>query len=193
MLNFVVTPETIIENAKNMFLSEMFSESISLLQDSFPEDVDISILLDLLKGNIGYSVSGDDVTFGEEFKDEDYSNEINEVLENYDFLFKTNDSIYQVTSFFDFDLTAISQTNSFIEYLNSINLTLVETKSLRFNEEINKIISELGFVELYYYDYLFYSDKRFYLIEKYKNKNIKEICKFYEPIEAVKAYSLSFI
>ena len=184
------TPAGIIENTKHLFLSEDFARAILVLRDCFDEsDVSTDTIISLLKGKIGYSVSGNDVQFGKEFIDEDYTEEVGEILENYDFLIKIEDKVFQVESCFDFDLSHIAQTNDYIKSLLEIEDTLTKKVAIKYFREINTLMEEAGFNKFSEAEYVMYHNKRFFLIKEYNQTLIKEISKYYEPIDAVKAFS----
>jgi len=187
------TPLSIIKQSQDLFLSESFAQAIAILRDCFnEEEVPTETIIQLLKGEIGYSIDGDNVLLGKEFIDEDYAEEVSQILENYDFLIKIENVNYQVTNCFDFDLSKIAVTHDYIKELNSLEDKLFCGKELTYFDEISSIMNKLGHHNFVDAEFIMYYNKRFYLVEKYRGNNIKEICKYYDPINAVKAFELSY-
>lgn len=90
MSHFTCTVESVLNQAKYLFSSEQFNEGFLLLRESFDEnDVSDETILSYLKGEIGASVDGSDVTFDKDIEvDEEYLEDINSVLADYRNLYR---------------------------------------------------------------------------------------------------------
>lgn len=88
-----ITAEGLIDQAKNLFLSERFDTAFEIIRDSFDEnDISDETIMKFLKGEIGCKVDGDNVSFGENSDDieidEEYKEDVDSVLFEHRTLFK---------------------------------------------------------------------------------------------------------
>jgi hypothetical protein len=187
------SPEAIIEQTKHLFLSEDFSRAFLILRECMsPEDVPDKTIFDLLKGEIGYNVDGSNVDFDKKFIDSDYSQEANEILENYDFLVEIDNLLFQVTSSFKFDLSKIASTNDWITNLKSSENTLISKSNFKYFKEVSEIMMEAGYHDFYLSEYSLYHKGTFYLFKRYDHKLIQEISSIYKTaLEATQKYQSS--
>ena len=181
---------SIIEQIKITFLSENFAHAFFMLRDCMnSEEVSDQIIYDLLKGKIGYNDLGDSVEFGKEFIDEDYSQEIKEVLENYDYLIEIKNLYYQINECFKFELAHIADTNPWITELKANAGKLVPCNRFKYFKEISSMASDAGSIRFSLADYFIYNDGAFYLLSRYDRKLIAEAVTIYEnPLDATAAY-----
>lgn len=184
------SPEAIIEQTKHLFLSEDFSRAFLILRECMnPEDVPDKTIFALLKGEIGYKADGNNVDFGKEFINDDYSQEVNEILENYDFLVEVENLLFQVTSSFKFDLSKIASTNDWITDLKASEDTIISKSNFKYFKEVSEIMMDAGYHDFYLSEYSLYHKGTFYLFKRYDHKLIQEISNIYNtPLEATKKY-----
>lgn len=197
-LAFSMSPTACIQKAQDYFVSENFTSAFDILRNSFDENyVKDELLLDLLTGKTGFSVSDNDVTFDPKFliEDEeqaDYAQTVSEVLENYDFLFSKNDTIYQAYNHFDFNLNLIADSNDWIKELKANENVLLSSKQFKYFDEIKKLMRENSCFFLDDADCILYSDATFYFFKKYNAGYYVEFCKTYNTaIEAAVSFKKS--
>lgn len=184
-----MTPQAVVEQAKNIFMSENFSGAILILRDCMDEEhVSTETIVSLLKGETGYEAGDDWINIDDKFIDEDYALEIAEVLENYDFLTEVDGVNYQIKSMFSFDLSEIAPTNDWIQELKDSEDKLTLTSSFRYFDEINDIMMENGYFDFDLASHILYHNGHFFVFKRYDERLIEEVCKFYTPIEAAKQY-----
>ena len=193
MRNFNImyaSPEAIIEQTKHLFMSEDFSRAFYILRECMcPDEVTDETIFSLLKGEIGYKINGDNIDFGDEFINKEYNQEIGEILENYDFIISIGDYLFQVYESFEFDLSKIASTNSWIAELKEKEGNITSRFSFKYFDEISAMMNESGYYQFSLADHTLYQNGKFYLFKKYDTKVISEISKIYEnPVEAVNKY-----
>lgn len=157
---FAATPEQIFESAKHLFLSDKYSHAFEVLRDCFDkEDVSDQIILDVLNGYIGYSIVGNDVQFGAEHIDEEYTQEISEVLfEQRNYYVDEEFGVLKIVSFDDFSINDFfdAEENELLRELKSIKGKVVPVK--------NMLLQKAGLKT--WADYMYLSDDGFYFLEE---------------------------
>ncbi len=101
------TAESIINSAKDAFISENFNIAFSSLRDCFDsEDVSDETLMDMFCGRIGVSIDGNNVEFGKEIPvDPEYKEDVDAVLLEYRCLYEDkNYGLLTVTGFIDLQI-----------------------------------------------------------------------------------------
>lgn len=163
------TPEQIFESAKNLFLSDKYSQAFEVLRDCFDkEEVADKTLLDVLNGYIGYSVKDNDVQFGKEFIDEEYSQEISEVLfEQRNFYRDEEFGVLNIRDFqsFKIDDFFAAEENELLRELKSVKGSLVPVKDL--------LLEKAGIRT--WHDYMYLDSDGFYFFSDNDSTLIKEV------------------
>lgn len=106
--SFQITPDYIIERAKDAFLSENFNLGFEILRDSFDdEEVSDETILDVLNGRIGIQVNGNDVQMSADIPvDEEYQDDINCVLLDYRTLYRhEKHGVLRIAGFIEIDFS----------------------------------------------------------------------------------------
>jgi len=168
---FILTATDVIENAKKIFLSEKFISAFDVVRGSFGDDIDDELILDLLKGKIGYRDNDGSVDFGEELIDEEYKEEIEYVLSSYDNVLSIKDEHYVVKNSLEFSFTNFTGKNDFIDYINENLRVLISADEFKYVKEMKAYSVDL-FEDA---SYIYYDDKNIYFFEKYEKANIQFI------------------
>lgn len=193
---FHLSPTSLIEQAKHTFMSENFNGAIEIMRSAFEEkDLSNEDLVNILKGNIGYKeIDGANVEFGEEHIDQDYKEELEEVLENYGYLYKINNENFQLRKKLDFNLDLIANTNTFIDSLKSAQNKIMPLSSIKYANELSEMCNENNnttFSDALYDQkqdgaaYYYYKDGSFYFFYKNDITVLKEISTFYDNVDAL--------
>lgn len=167
-----MSPAAMFNQARNLFLSEEFYPAMELIRNSFSEeDLSDETILDFLKGKIGFNAEGEQVVFDEEYKDEEYSSEIEDVLSSYDNIFKNKDDLFELKEKIEFNLCSFAETNDFFTYLKDNKNTFILTKDFKYEKELS--MYDIDSLELN--DAIYYNENGVFLFKSYKKANIKEI------------------
>lgn len=176
------TPAGIINQAQNFFLSEDFIRGFEIIRGCFGEDVSDETILQLLKGEIGFRVVRvvddeddslflDDIQFDKEFVNEDYAQEVSEVLSSYDNVLEIDGEHYEVSEMQDFVLTQFAPISDFVKYLNENKETLIASNDFKYKKQM----SEYGVRGFDLCDYFYYNDNGIYFFNEFSKSNIEGI------------------
>lgn len=187
---FSSSPESIIESAKYSFISEDFNTGFTILRGCFDEnEVSNETIFSLLKGEIGYVVNEEGLFLSEDIEvPEEYKEDITSVLENYDFLTKVDDAIYQVRSAIEFDVSNYADTNDVVKAIKHFEGKLTSVSQFKYFNEAAEMMIENGHHDLALADYILYHNKQFFLFQESDTPVIESISKIYSPIDAVNAF-----
>jgi hypothetical protein len=193
-MHFNATPESIVDHARHLFVSEDFSSSIAILRESFPDAKEVTdkTIISLLRGDIGIkSTSEVEVDISDEFVDLEYQQLAKEVLDNYNFLIMINDKAFQVSNTYPFDLRSIHSNNELILELKNKIGELVDLNKSNHAESIRKIEKDYGSFSYYLSTSRFATsvNNKVYFFSSYNKPLFDEICTFYNtPLDAISAY-----
>ena len=139
---FRISAETIIEQAKDAFLSEDYLIAFNLIRESFEkEDLSNKDVSDLLNGFIGYSIvnndDGENVMFSVDYIDADYKQEVSEVLIEQRTLKTINEELFMVTDYLPFDYNKLAETNNLISFLKKHNNSFVKKDDIPFKHTLS--------------------------------------------------------
>jgi hypothetical protein len=193
--SFQISEIGLIQQAQHFFSSENFVGGFEILRSCYDEsDVSDDIIFSILKGEIGFNINDNEIQFDEKFikedkEQEEYSQLISEVLENYDFLIDINNVKYQVDSSFEFDLSLIANTNDWIRDLKENEGKLISKYDFKYFKEIMDLMQELGAYHFDDAEHILINKGVFYTFKRYDLPLISEISNvFKNPIEAVLKY-----
>lgn len=179
---FQATPEGIIESAKHHFMSEDFNRGFEIIRECFDEnDVEDQTIFDLLMGKIGYSVEDNDVNFGEEFINDEYTEEMSEILSAYDNILEINDENYEIIRSIDFSFSHFAETSDFVTYLNENKSTLIPSSTFKYKKQME----EYGVSCLDLCDYIYFDDNAIYMFREYTKANIGGITQVKTDVKVV--------
>jgi len=170
---FTTTPKAIIETAQHHFMSEDFDRGFNIIRESFGDDVTDDTIFDLLLGRIGFEAQDNEVSFGKEFIDKEYAEELSEVLASYDNILEINGEYYELTNSLEFGLTNFAETSDFIKYINENVNTLIPSALFRFKKQM----AEYGVSSFDLCEYVYYTDKNIYFFRDYNKANIGGVTK----------------
>ncbi len=112
---FSITPEAILDRARDLFVSEDFPQAIAILRENFGEEARLDLILSLLKGELRIqSISDNELAIVDTDLDEEYRTLAREVLENYDFIYTIDDKPFQVLSALNFNINSIESSDETI-------------------------------------------------------------------------------
>jgi hypothetical protein len=196
-MHFNATPESIVDHARHLFVSEDFSSSIAILRESFPDAKEVTdkTIISLLRGDIGIkSTSEGEVDISDEFVDLEYQQLAKEVLDNYNFLIMINDKAFQVSHYYTFDLRTVYSKNELILELTNNTGKLVDLSASSYVDSIRKIENEHDS----FHDYLSnnhfatFVNKKIYFFNSYDKPLFDEICTFHDThLDAISAYDIA--
>lgn len=189
MAAFSVTPEALLDQARNLFVSEAFGDAFELIQSSSP-DLDQDTILKLLKGEL--KIVTTDLEQGQvdivDEDDEEYPSLCQEILENYDYLVTINEMLYQVKSSAQFDLSLIASENALVNDFKANEGEPLNTSKYRFSEDLQRVSGQIGMIMEA--PKVIYLNGSFYAIDRYEGARYEEICTEYDsPKQAVEAYA----
>lgn len=97
MALFQFTPEMVLEQAQELFLSEQFQKAIQLLRECMSEDVTNEQILCVLKGEMGVVFKEDgDISISKDAVNQDYKEQVEFIIANYDNLLECQDKLWVV-------------------------------------------------------------------------------------------------
>lgn len=186
---FSITPEAILDRARDLFVSENFSQAIAILRENFGDEARIDLILSLLKGELRIqSLSDNELAIVETDLDEEYRTLAREVLENYDFIHTIDDSLFQVLSALDFNINSIESSDETILKLKNGELVkCTESQLFTGTGVFESDFTATGFFSNA--SYILYIDKQLVSFAPYKRSLIKEIMTTYDNAQdAARAY-----
>ncbi len=167
-----ITPEALFENARLYFMSERFLEAFDLIRECFDEqDVDDETIMAYLKGNTGVSINENDVTFGDEFIDEDYKEEINDILTPYFNVLSHDGKLYSVSDMVLFDFSNYVNTSEFTNLLERLEGKFSFTENFSYS----KAMTESGIVQFRCNDAFFIKEGKVAFFKEFRKANIEGI------------------
>ena len=190
MSHFTTTPQALLNTCREYFLSERFSDAFEVMRECFdPEEVGNDVILQLLKGEMRIQpVYGSirDVELvpadldDENSEDAEYHQTAKEILENYDFLIRINDTVYQVAKATRFDLSLIVSANKLMNTFKEQEGEAIELKKWSFVDDLEKIADLEPSIGFHLYPYAVYFKGFFFMLEPFRNPFYEEFCKVYE-------------
>lgn len=176
MAHFSISPEAVVQRARDLFLSEDFINSFNLLKDSF--EIDYCDIISLLHGNL--DIVDSDLVEG---TDEDYKSDVKDILSNHDFIITHNNKYYQITSSIPFDIS--KQFNDLSNYLKKHENNII-FEGAYFNI-LTKMLNSLNYFSQ---ELIIYSDNKIYILEPFKKNIFQDITTIYEiPYIAIKCFN----
>lgn len=171
MNTFKVTPESLIENAKDYFLSQDYLRAFNLIRDSFDKnDLSDETISNLLNGYIGYSVDGDDVSFSKDFIDEEYTQEVSEILVVERTLKTINDDVFMVSDFLPFEYNQLAETNDLVSFLKNHKNSFVKKDDIPFKNTLSDRFWQFDDAE-----YVLIAEKGLYTYQDNTNNLISQV------------------
>lgn len=202
MAHFTTTPEVLLNTARDLFLSESFSRAFEFLRDCFDkESVSDDTIFQLLKGEVRIQpvpgsasnaelLENNDITEESHPEEYQYRQTAKEVLENYDFLVSVNDSIYQVSDHFVFDLSLIASNNPLFNEFKSREGELINMNDWAFTDHLAAFSEKVESIDINKDTYLAYCRGLFFIFDKFKRPFYGELCTVYDkPLDACINYA----
>lgn len=190
MTHFQHTPNSILSQARKIFLSERFTQAYEILSDCFDDSqVTNEQVFALLKGDLGL-IENDDgtVELSSDAIDLEFKRDMDEVLFNYDFIYQHEGKYYQVSRALPIDLDAFVNNNVAITALKTNEL--IKPASYEMFSAIKDIEMSIG-INLFFEDaeLLIYVNKHIVILELFDKTYFKEFAKNYSsPKEAAQAF-----